>query len=333
MIRSVNRRVGNEKDKMKYVDDVRNRRQCFMRRLFMLFLALIIFSANLWASESTTCKPYTEKELTSIKASHDTNLIMGAGVVDLLINPKSTAGKELLDLGSRTESPKRTATLSLIVYQLSHDSSLKPFREYILQLLRDDKGNAMPYYLNALLEQEEIGDSEALAQIEKGNAKIFNSYPKERFTAIADAAERAKCGEIQARQYAIGGLPLTSTYIKLRHLCQKLSEGSGQEAKKACFVMGQNLERGSLSCIEKVNSLSIQSNSLDDTPSNAAARAEIKKKREQALACGERRNVDISESDVSEDAYKQYCEIFLKSGEAAAQDFLSDFVIQKHKGN
>lgn len=312
---------------------VRNRRQCFMLRLFMPFLALIIFSANLWASESTTCKPYTEKELTSIKASNDANSIMGAGVVDLLINPKSTTGKELLDLGSRIESPKRTATLSLIVYQLSHDSPLKPFREYILQLLQDDKENALPYYLNALLQQEEVGDSEALAQIKKGNTKVFNSYPKKRFTAIADAAERAKCGGIQARQYAFYNLPLTSTYIKLRHLCQKLSESSGQEAKNACFVMGQNLERASLTCIEKVNSLSIQKISLADIPSNATARAEIEKKRKQALACGERRSADISESDVTEEADKQYYEIFFKSGESAAQDFLSEFVKRKHKGN
>jgi hypothetical protein len=73
------------KRQMKCIEDVRNRRQRFMRRLFMPFLALIICSAYLlWASESITCKPYTEKELTSIKASNDANLIMGSGVVDLL---------------------------------------------------------------------------------------------------------------------------------------------------------------------------------------------------------------------------------------------------------
>lgn len=304
-----------------------------MRRLFMPFLALIILSANLWASESTTCKPYTEKELTLIKASNDANLIMGAGVVDLLINPKSTTGKELLDLGSRVESRKRTATLSLIVYQLSHDSSLKPFREYIQQLLQDDKENALPYYLNALLQNEEVGGQAALVQIKKGNAKTFNSYSKERFSAIADAAVRAKCGGVQARQYAFYNLPLTSSYIKLRHLCQELAAGGhGQEAKNACFLMGQNLERGSLTCIEKLNSLGIQSVSLDEVPSNTATREEIKKRREEALACGERRE-DISERDVTADADLQYYEILFKSGEAAAQSFLSDFVKQKRQGN
>jgi hypothetical protein len=302
----------------------------FLLKILIVAISLVMLpNAVLCAAKNTACKPYTEKDLNSIKASNDPNFIIGAGVVSILINPASTIGKELLDIGGRIESTKGVATTSLIVYQLSHDSPLKPFRENIRKLLQDDKDNALPYYLDALLQQEEVGDQEALVQIKKGNAKIFNSYPKQRFYSIVEAAKLAKCGEVRARQYAVSNLPITSTYVKLRHLCQKLVESNGEEARKACFLMGQNLERGSQTCIEKITSLGIQSNSLNDSPSNAAIRMEIKKKREQALACGKRGNGHISESDVTKDADLQYYEIFLKSGEAAAQDFLSDFVKRK----
>jgi len=308
----------------------------FMQKVLIGVVSLVMFSgAVLWASENSTCKSYTEKELNSIRASNNPNLIMGAGIVELISNPSSTIGKDLLGLSSRTESPKGTATVSLIVHQLNSDYNqpLKPLRENVIQLLQDDKDNALSYYLNAILSQEEGRDQEALAQIKKGNSKIFNSYPKERFYAIAQAAKMAKCSETQARQHAFWNSHSGAIYIKLRHLCKKLVESYGEDTRKACYLAGQNLERGSLTFIEQLSSLAIQSDSLGDSPSNAAARAEIKKKRDDINTCRERTAIDIPETAVTDDADLEYYRILLSKGECSARDFLTDFVKRKHKGN
>lgn len=301
-------------------------------KIFMVVIILVALSTTvLLAADNTTCKPYTEKEMNSIRVSNNANLVMGVGVVAPLINPQAqSAGKELLRLASRIESPKGVATVSFIEYQIDFGASLNDIRENIMQLLQDDKENALPYYLNALLLHDEEQGQEALAQIKKGNAKVFNGYPRERFHSVTKAAEMARCSDIQARRYASWSFSNEAIYRKLRHLCQKISEGNGLEARTACYVMGQNLERGSLTCLEKVNSLNIQINALDASASNDAARKEIKNKRAQALACGERTE-DISESELTEEADKQYYEIFFKSGEAVAQRFLSDFIKQKHQ--
>ncbi len=213
-----------------------------------LLKASEIDSCQTYTPEVITCKPYTEKELNTIKTGSDPSLIMGAGIVDLFSNPLSTVGQELLNLGSRIESPKGMATVSLIVDQLNrnYNSSLKPLRENIIQLMRDDKDNALSYYLNALLQEEEGASQESLALIQKGNAKIITSYPKQRFHAIVEAGKIAKCEKIQAQRFALWNSFSTSVFIRSRKLCDNLVKANGQEAKKACFVMGQNLEHASI---------------------------------------------------------------------------------------
>jgi len=94
--------------------------------------------------------------------------------------------------------------------------------------------------------------------------------------------------------------------------------------------MGQKLEQGSLTCLGKIFGLVIQSDSFDDSPSNAVARMEIKKKWQSANSCGERRAWDIDETDMTEEADSKFYEIYLEKGEAAAQEFLADSVKQRH---
>jgi len=311
------------------------------RTLFkaMIIISLILFSNALKASENDNCLPYTpeivsckiytEEELSSIRSSNNPNLIMGAGIVQLVISPKLTVGEELLNLSSKIESPKGIATISLSILQLNDDSPLKPYRENIIQLLLDDKENALSYYLNALLQEEEGRDQEAIALIKKGNTKILNTYPKQRFYAIIEAGKLAKCTKIQAQQYALRNSLSTSVYKKLRQLCQKLIASHGQEAKNACYLMGQNLEWSSLTIIEKLNSLAIQEKSLEDS-SHTEVHKKFKEKREQLLDCI--KSLDpIPETDVTEDADLKYDEIYLESGECSALKFLSNFVKQKRK--
>src|SRR5271169_5897618 len=126
--------------------------------------AIVLFSeSSLSASDNTICRPFTEKEINAIKASNNPNLIMGSGILDPLINPTSAVGKELLSLSSQIESPKGVATVTLIVNQLDNNLPLKPLRESIAHLLQDDKDNALSYYLNALLQEEDGKNQEALA--------------------------------------------------------------------------------------------------------------------------------------------------------------------------
>jgi len=165
-----------------------------------------------------------------------------------------------------------------------------------------------------------------------GNTIKFDGYSRQRFNSMVDAAGIVKCEGTLARQYAIANTPITIFYVKLRHMCRKLIENNGQEAKDACLIMGQNLQKGSLTCIEQVNSLNIQKNSLDDIPENAIARLMIVKEIDRAIACGEERPLEISTSDISKDVDIKYYEIFFQSGEAAAQDFLVNYLNAKQKG-
>ena len=295
---------------------------------------LYVFASSVTslAADNSACNPYTEKEVNLIRASNNPCLIMGAGMLSLALNPASTVGQDFLSSSERIESPKGAATATLIIFELSHGSSLSSFRRTVERLLQDDKKNALPYYLKALLSQEEGRDRSALALINMGNTIKFDGYSRQRFNSMVDAAGIVKCEGTLARQYAIANTPITIFYVKLRHMCRKLIENNGQEAKDACLIMGQNLQKGSLTCIEQVNSLNIQKNSLDDIPENAIARLMIVKEIDRAIACGEERPLEISTSDISKDVDIKYYEIFFQSGEAAAQDFLVNYLNAKQKG-
>lgn len=310
-----------------------------LARLFLVPLFAIaseIDSSQTYTPKTIACKPYTEKELNLIKASGNSSFIMGAGIIDLVSNPSSTIGQELLNLSSQIEFPKGMATVSLIIYQLNrnYNSSLKPMRENITQLLRDDKDNALSHYLNALLRDEEGESREALALIKNGNTKSFNSYPKQRFDSILEAGKVSKCKIIQAQQYALLNSLSTSVFIKARHLCQKLIASNDTEAKNACLLMGQNLERSSISIVDKLNSLGIQKIALDNSPSNATVLAEIKHKKDRALNCDGRKPTEwIPEVDVTVDMDLKYDKIYLESGECSALEFLSEAVKQRKQKN
>lgn len=276
------------------------------------------------------CKQFSEKELRSLRTSNDPNLMMGTGIVNLASDPTSSAGKDLLESASRIESPKGVATITLLNYNLdpSRALPLAPFKENIEKLLQDDKDNALSYYLNGLLLREEHADQIALDQIKKGNSYNFNGHSKQRFFAIAQVAEMNKCGVRQARELAFWNSNNAAFYLKLRHLCRDLKKELGQDAQDACMIMGKNLETSSLTCLESLFSLHMQSESLNQTTADDAIRVEIKKRRDVAFACGAR-TVDIQESDMTAEIDKQYYEIYLDKGEAAAQQFLQTLSTKK----
>jgi hypothetical protein len=312
--------------------------------LIAIMSVSLLLTSSLGATEDENCQParsltgnckqFSEKELGSVKASNDPNLMMGTGIIILASNPTSSIGKDFLESASRIESPKGIATTSLLAYNLdpSRNLPLKPLKEDIVRLLQDDKDNALSYYSNALLLQEEGAGQKILSQIKKGNTYKFNGYPKQRYYAITQVAEMNKCGGRPSRELAFWNSNSAAIYLKLRHLCQNLKKEYGQEAQDSCMVMGKNLEVSSLTCLESLFSLAIQSESLSGSTSDAATRSEIKKRRDIAFACGAR-TVDISESDVTEGMDQQYYDILFVKGEAAAQEFLANLVKRKRQGN
>jgi hypothetical protein len=259
---------------------------------------------------------------------------MGAGIVSLSSNSKSRIGRELLELASRTESPKGIATISFINYGLdqSHTIPLKQLKENILRLLKEDSDNALPYYLNALLLQEEAEGKKALDQIKKGNVYKFSGYTKHRFDAILHAAEMAKWSGRHSRQLALLNSQSAPIHIKLRHLCRNLRKEFGQEVQDACMNLGRNLEGASLTCLDRLISLAIQTDSLNDMASDDIIRSEIKNRSDKAFACGGCTSI-VQESDVTDELDKKYYEIFLDKGEASAQKYICDFVNKKQQGN
>lgn len=303
--------------------------------IFSVIVVCMVSPGSLMATEEPGCKQFTDKEINFIKSSQNPKLLTGAGLIDL-IDPASGLSKEFLDSASRIESPKGLGTFSSIDFDFDRpwvESPLKSStRENILKLVTDDKDNAQSYYVNAILQAETAGDKEAIKQIKIGNTKTFKTYSKQRFDAILDAAELAKCKGVQARQYAFSRFFVTNTYSKLRHLCRKLVKNNDQEAKNACYDMGKNLERGSLAFVEQLISLGIQSTAFGESPSDTSVLKEIKDKREKITdVMG--RNADVSESDIPENIGLQYYQILLDKGEASAQDFIADYVKQKHQRN
>ena len=310
----------------------------------MAMLIAVITAAFLWtsflnASESENCQPdrligkckqLSEQEISSVKTSNDPNLMMGTGIISLVSASTSSIGRDLLESASRIESPKGVATITLLDYYLDPSRSLPlaTFKYNIAQLLQDDKDNAQPYYLNGLLLGEEQANQKALDQIRKGNKHKFTGYSKQRFYAIAQVAKKNTCGIRQARELAFWNSNNGAFYLKLRYLCRDLKKELGQDAQDACMIMGKNLETSSLSCLESLFSLHIQSESLNQTTNDDAILAEIKKRRDVAFACGAR-TVDIQESDMTDEIDKQYYEIYFDKGEAAAQQFLQTLLIKK----
>lgn len=316
-----------------------------MKKIFLYVVATIISvilplslnASDQNKSQSTPAsgyKGFSEKELNSIKASKKSDLIMGAGMISLAVDPYSKTGMELLALASKTESPKGMATIYLIGNSLWQNNAepLNSLKENILTLLKDDNGNALPYYINALLLQESGGNKEALAQIKKGNEFKANGYIKKRCDVALKAAEMAKWKKQQSHSFARLSSQNHTIHIKLRHLCRDLEKEFGQEAQEACMNLGKNLEEASLTCMDRVTSLVIQSDALIDMSAEDGNRSEIMNRYKTEHACGECTEI-LQESDVPDDVDNKYYEIFLDKGELSAQKYLCDFAIQKQKRN
>ncbi len=310
---------------------------------FAVLLPLVLISPSIEASdiessqtgstEIITCKPYTAKELNAIKANNNPGFIAGAGIVELVISPTSTVGRDLLAFGSHKSSPKGVATAALIINQLNSDLSLKPLRDDIAQFLKDDKENALPYYVNALLLMEDGNRLESIAQINKGNAKQFNGYSKQRFHETVEAGIKAGCIKVQIQRRALLNSFNTSLIFNSKKLCEKITASQDPEASKACLTMGQNLERSSITLVDQLQSLAIQRIAVKDLPDNAATLNDLKNKREKVMNCPARGQVWLDAEDVTEEADFKYDEIFLESGECAALEFLADYAKQIKKKN
>lgn len=296
-------------------------------------IASDIESRPTYTPDIVSCKPYKEKDLITIKASNNPGLIAGAGLVELIMRPTSTVGFDLLSLASQKESPKGLATAALIIDQCSY-KPLKPLKDNIAQLMRDDKENALPYYADALLLMEDGKEQESLAQVKIGNTKKFNGYSKQRFYEIVDAGVKAGagCEKIEIQRHALWRSFNTGLIFKLRKICEKLTGTNEPQALKACEAMGQNLEESSITLVDKLQSLRIQAIASKGMRDNSAKLDEIKRRREKVLNCS-RGQVWLEAEDVTEEADLKYDEIFLDSGECSALEFLADYAKRINKKN
>ncbi len=281
---------------------------------------------------ASSCKAYTPQDLKSIKSSEDPLLIMGAGIVDIIVShTTSTTDVNLLKLGSSIESPKKAATITLIVSQLDSTLPATPLKGYIEQLLKDDPDNALPFYAYALVQNEEGNSHTSLSMIQKGNTKTFNCYSKERFNAIVHAGELAKCNVAEARANAIINSSAGTLYRQLKWLCPKLIKDEGQSARNVCLTMGKKLEQSSLTMLEGLFSLGIQQQSLDNLPINDEELAQIKIRRNEIIAhVGQ--NGDVQDNEVNDETVTKYYDLYINKGEMAAQNYLTDY-IQKKRSN
>lgn len=277
----------------------------------------------------SSCKAYTPQDLKSIKSSENPLLIMGAGIVDLIVSHTTwTTDENLLKLGSSIESPKKAATISLIISQLDSTLPATPLKGYIEQLLKDDPDNALPFYAYALVQSEEGNSHTSLSMIQKGNTKVFNRYSRERFNAIVHAGELAKCSLAEARASAVLNSSAGTLYRQLKWLCPKLIKEEGQSARNACLIMGKKLEQSSLAMLEGLFSLTIQQQSLDNSPINDQELAQIKIRRAEIYAhVGQ--NCDVQENEVNEATATKFYDLYINKGEIAAQNFLTDYIQKK----
>ncbi len=280
-------------------------------------------------------KDYSEDEIHTIKTEGTPDLIMGAGIVSQAVNPKSDTAMELLKLASQRESPETMAVVSLINYSLiksrqekGNTAYLKQLKEYIERLLKDDKDNALSYYFNALLLHEEGENHKALNLIIKGNSFKSNGYIKQRFYAIASAAEKAAWGKPHSRELALENTNYAAVNLSLKDLCIDLQKDFGQEAQNACMDMGRKLEQASLLCWDRAIALAIQQNALSKNATDDVIKADIIKRREKTLSCGECERF-ISKSEISDEEDERYYEIIMDKGEAAAQEYICKLAEKK----
>ena len=166
-----------------------------------------------------------------------------------------------------------------------------------------------------------------MAQIKKGNEFKANGYIKQRCDVALKSAEMAKWKKQQLHSFARLSSQNHTIHIKLRHLCRYLKKEFGQEAKEACVNLGKNLEEDSLTCMDRVTNLVIQSDALKDMATEDGNRSEIMERYNSERACGECTEV-LQESDMPDDVDNKYYEIFLDKGELSVQKYLCDFVNQ-----
>jgi hypothetical protein len=298
--------------------------------LLAIAIPLSLYPTYSLSAQDNKCRSYNELELKTIKTSNNANMIAASGIVELIIDPLSTDGKYLLDLGSQIESPKGMATVSKIIHQLSEGLTLQLLRNKVKSFYEDNKDNALAYYIEAIQMLEAGEKREIIAVINNGNKKNFNGFSRQRFNAITEAAKMAGCSWRIARQHAFWNSHNGALYYKLNRLCRKLINDYKQDARTVCYLMGEKLEKGSMTCIEQLQSLAIQNHALSEISSQEKAIAAINIRRARALACGGLDKLSISENDVPETADFQYYQIMLDKGEAAAQEFIADF-IKKNK--
>jgi hypothetical protein len=127
----------------------------------------LIFQA--YSSSVSSCRQYTSSELSILRASNDPLAIAGAGIINSFKIPASDESRALLELASRIEKTKGTATIALLTYCLDHKLPLIPLEKQIEELLHDDGENALPYYLKAILRGEQGKSEAAISEIKEHN--------------------------------------------------------------------------------------------------------------------------------------------------------------------
>ncbi len=279
---------------------------------------------------------FTDQELQKLKDSGQLKLMVGGGIQSL---PDDPLGTELLKMASLSEVTPGLAPVSLIdrYFKTRRDEDSKShvdadLEASIKRVYKGAKDNALAHYLMAYLQIEKGNNTDALRHLKKGNSiKGFNSYTRERYLAIVDAAEFVGYSKYTARSHAFINLVPMSTYITIKDTCVDLiSERDTVHVRKACYLAGKQIEAASGNFLETMIALSLQSIVIEGSSLPDAEKKLSKINRKLKELNGLREElIKIPPSSFTKDLELEYFRILIEKDEESAVRYVIEVVKQQ----
>jgi hypothetical protein len=268
---------------------------------------------------------FAEKDIARLSSSGDATLIAAAAAQ---LDAQNRHGDDMLTAAEELEPQSALVLLTWIDRQLlaGFDRPLDEARDAKLRarlrLLHERMPeNSLPLYVAAYGKLRHGDTAAALEAMQVGRKmKGFDSGSRERFAAIASAAEVVGYSPFTARYHAMGLFVPTGTYSALRRLCAELVSGPNpHEGRVECVLLGHAIETSSWNMLERAVGLGLQASAWEGVqgPEAVQARAEISRR---WLELKNRENLPAL-SDLSEETWLEYFRIFAASGEEAAMRY------------
>jgi len=268
---------------------------------------------------------FADRDLARLSASGDAALLAAAAVQT---DWRDQRGDDLLAAAAELAPQSSLVLLAWIDRQLVAGFDRPPeetreaeMRERLRLLNERMPDNSLPLYVAAYGKLRRGDVAAALQAMQVGRKQDgFDSGSRERFAAIASAAEAVGYSPFTARYFAMGLFVPTATYSALRRLCAELVAGpSSHEGRVECVLLGHAIETSSWNMLERAVGLSLQASAWEGVkaPEGETARAAIN---QRWLDLKNRGNLP-SLGDLSETSWLEYFRIFAASGEEAAMRY------------